>query len=75
MQFSHRNCTAILPASTKRRKDDRVPQWYREQTHGCWCSVWKLDEDGQWWVWRDGQWRKPNNGEMTKGQRAEEGGE
>ena len=52
MKFGHRNCT-ILSVS--------APQWCREQTHGCGCSAWKLDEDGQWRVWRDGQWRKPNN--------------
>ena len=75
MTYGHRNCTAILPAVKRKEIDELFPAWMRERTHGCWCSAWKLDEDGQWWVWRDRQWCKPNKGEMTKWQRAEEGGE
>ena len=68
MNYGHRNCTAILPVSTKRKlvNHPNVPIGYRERTHGCWCSAWKRDKNGQWWVWRRDGWCKPSRGSMVR---------
>lgn len=68
----HLNCTYILPspARTKFRKNPKTPRCYRERTHGCWCSSWRLLKNGEYRVWRRGAWRKPKPGEVRRSRRA-----
>jgi hypothetical protein len=56
----HFACTKILPHST--RNKDKGPRWYREATHGCWCSAWQQQADGTFLQWRDGKWQQPIKG-------------
>ena len=58
---THLNCSYILPG--KANPDGRE-QWMRERTHGCWCSAWKITDEGAWLIWRNGQWCKPKRGEL-----------
>lgn len=56
----HRNCTYILPG---RSIPDAKQKWLREKTHGCWCSSWKMTENGLR-IWKNGRWSKPSKGEL-----------
>jgi len=58
---THRDCTYILPS---RSHPEASQKWLREKTHCCWCSAWKLMDNGQWRIWRDGDWCKPKPGEL-----------
>lgn len=64
---AHHSCTFILPALTRQnvgaRTWKKLPRWMREQTHGCWCSAWRLTERG-WRVWRRGRWSIPRPSEI-----------
>lgn len=64
--FAHRRCTYILDGrpSLSVASDPRYPRFLRERTHGCWCSSWKLIDDGTWRVWRRGRWVRPKHREV-----------
>lgn len=51
----HFCCTKILPSRIALHKG---------QTHGCWCSAWKQQDDGTFLQWRDGAWRNPKRGDI-----------
>lgn len=59
----HKNCTLILDA--KFEWPETCPAWMRERTHGCWCSAWKLTEEGMM-IWRENMWQKPKKGEIHR---------
>lgn len=64
-RFGHRNCTFILPAIAGHELPKGSPAWWRERTHGCWCSSWRLTSRG-WRVRRKGRWAKPRPGELRR---------
>lgn len=60
----HHGCTAILPSVSAVHAPPNAPQWMREQTHGCWCSAWRIGHGGRFMVYRRGGWREPARGEV-----------
>ena len=63
MNFSHLNCTFILPGKSY---PDSPKKWLQERTHGCWCSAWKLLPNGEWRIWRKSRWCRPKPGELRR---------
>lgn len=59
----HFVCTAILPSIPRDKLPEQCPRWWRERTHGCWCSAWRMTRNGLR-VWRGGRWAKPKPGEV-----------
>lgn len=52
----HFGCTVILDIV---KKSSLV---VNDQTHACWCSAWKKQEDGTFLQWRDNEWKAPKRG-------------
>jgi len=62
----HWQCTRLEPLNdgykTVIALSPEAPKWVKEQTHLCYCSAWKQNEDGTFRHWREGAWREPIRG-------------
>lgn len=63
-RVGHQRCSLILPGTVRSPGVRKLGRKWREQTHGCWCSAWRLLRDGSWRVWRGGRWTTPEPGEL-----------
>ena len=64
-EYSHRNCSYLMPVPSNIPSYLFTSQWMIERTHQCLCSAWQF-KDGHWRIWKDDAWVAPSKGDVRK---------